>query len=251
MSVREPSGTGTGSAGRGMPASGGATWRKRPALGCSRLREHAARAELRVLDELVDRVHGRDAGVVRRELGDPVVAVAGAERGREVGADLLLRRVVGLVREPLLAAEAPAQVRVELRLDRADRHPAAVAARVGVVAGVAAGQNVVAGPGLLPGCEKLVDVERGQLEHALGDAHVEVLALARALAAQQRREDRERRVHAARGAVGHRGARDRRPAVAAPAARVQEAADREVVDVVARRTATRGRSGRSRSSSRR
>ena len=102
-------------AARGMPGERGRHLAEAARARMLRLGEHAARAELRVLDELVDRVHGRDAGVVGRELGDPVVAVARAERGREVGADLLLRGVVGLVREPLLAAEPPAQVRVELR----------------------------------------------------------------------------------------------------------------------------------------
>ena len=52
--------------------------------------------------------------------------------------------VVVLVLDPLLAAERAAQVGEELRLDRADREPLAVAAGVDVVTGVAAGEEVVA-----------------------------------------------------------------------------------------------------------
>ena len=59
----------------------------------------------------------------------------------------------------------------------------------------------------------------------------------RVRAPHQGRQDRDRRVHAAPGRVGHRRARDRRPAVRARALRRKEPAEREVVDVVARAVA--------------
>ena len=120
-------------------------------------------AEVLVVDELGHGRDRRDAGVGRAELGDPLVTrCVVANAAREVGADLVLHGVVGLVVEPLLAAERPAEVGEEVRLDRADREPLAVGAAVDVVAGVAAGEDVVAGAGHLAGGEVLVDVERHQ-----------------------------------------------------------------------------------------
>ena len=110
-----------------MPASTQPTCSNVAVLGRGRLDEHVAGAEVRVVHELRHRRDLRHTRVGRTELRDPLVARLGRDRGAEVGADRVLHRVVGLVREPLLAAERAAQVRVEVRLDRADRDPAVVA----------------------------------------------------------------------------------------------------------------------------
>ena len=123
---------------------------------------------------------------------------------------------------------------------------------VGAVAGVPAGEDVVARADVGPGGQLLVDGQRRQPQHAVGDGHVEVGALARRRPAGQGGRDGQRRLHAAGGGVGDGGARQRRRAVRARRAHGQEAADGQVVDVVARPTARAGRPGRSRwSSSRR
>ena len=106
-----------------MPASTQPTWRNSPCSRVVRVGERVAGREVRIVDHLGHRRDGGHARVGRTERRDPVVAVARRERGAEVGADLVLHRVVVLVLDPLLAAERAAQVGVEVRLDRADREP--------------------------------------------------------------------------------------------------------------------------------
>ena len=129
-----------------MPASTQPTWSKSPCCSARRAATNTSRSrKCAVVDELGHRSRpptrrcrpGRARRPTRRACGC-------ANAAREVGADRVLHRVVGLVREPLLAAERAAEVREELRLDRADRDPAVVGAAVDVVAGVAAGEDVVA-----------------------------------------------------------------------------------------------------------
>ncbi len=64
------------------------------------------------------------------------------------------------------------------RLDRTDGDPLAVAALVGVVAGVAPGEDVVTWARHHARRQVLVDVEAHHRQHAVGDRHVEVVALA-------------------------------------------------------------------------
>ena len=143
----------TGSSGAAMPASTGPTWRNRagpsppPAAragGGHRLDDGVTGRVLLVVDQLGHRQHRGHAGVGPGQLGHPGVAVLGGEGGPEVGPDLVLDLVVELVVDPLLAAEEPAQVGEELGLDGPDRQPPAVGRLVGVVAGVPAGDDVVA-----------------------------------------------------------------------------------------------------------
>ena len=93
-----------------------------------------------------DGQHRRHAGVGRAELARPTRRGPGSANTRaQVGADLRpapRRRV--WCGDPLLAAERAAQVGPEVRLDGGDREPLAVAQRYDVVAGVAAGEQVVA-----------------------------------------------------------------------------------------------------------
>ena len=146
------------------------------------------------------------------------------ERGAEVGADRVLHRVVGLVREPLLAAERAAQVRVEVRFDRRDRDPVVVEAAVHVVAGVAAGEDVVARARHLAGREELVDVQRHEREHAVGDRDVERRALPRRGPPHERGEDRDHGLHAAARRVADRRAGQRGTAVGGTPRTVEVAA---------------------------
>jgi hypothetical protein len=76
---------------------------------------------VRVGDQLGDLVDRRHAGVTRCQLCYPGVAVAGAKRGREGGADLVLAGVVELVRDQGLATEGGAEVGEERGLDGGDR----------------------------------------------------------------------------------------------------------------------------------
>ena len=172
-----------------------------------RLDEHVAGAQVRVVHELGNRRHLRHARVGRTELRDPVVTRAVRDRGPEVGADRVLHLVVGLVREPLLAPERAAQVGVEVRLDRADRDPFVVGAAVHVVTRVAPGEDVVARTRDLAGREVLVDVQRHERDHAVGDRYVEVRALAGGCSLNERGEDRDHGLHAAARGVADRRAR--------------------------------------------
>src|SRR4029079_7570588 len=110
----------------------------------------------------------------------------------------------------------------------------AVARRVRVVAGVAAGEQAVPGPGLLAGGEVLVGGEAREAEDAVRDRHVEVGALAGGAAPYQRGQDRHHRVHPATGAVGDGEPGDRRLPAGGPPTAVEEAADAQVVEVVGR-----------------
>ena len=134
--------------------------------------------------------------------------------------------------DPLLAAERAAEVREELRLDRADGEPLTVPARIDVVAGEPPGEEIVARPGDRTGREVLVEVQRHQRQHTVSDRHVQVRAVARGGATHERREDRHHRVHAAAGAVTDRRARQRGPTRRVASGAVEVAADGQVVDVV-------------------
>ena len=145
---------------RSMPASTEPTWRNVAVLGRVRASTNTSRAA----NCGSSTTSGTDATGATQvsagpELGDPVVAVARRERGAEVGADLVLHGVVGLVRRS--TARSRARGRGWRRTAARWRRPRATcrrAQRVDVVAGVAAGEDVVAGPGHLAGGEVLVDV---------------------------------------------------------------------------------------------
>ena len=131
-----------------MPASGRRDLAQAcRAAGAAPRRRRRARRTAASRDQLGHRLHRRHAGVVAGASSATQASRSRvAERRAQVGADLGLARVVGLERDPALEPERLAQVRPEGGLDRADREPAAVARGVGVVAGVATGQDVVAGP---------------------------------------------------------------------------------------------------------
>ena len=71
-----------------VPASSGAELAELAGGLVGGLGEDAAGGEVGVVDQLGHGVDGRDAGVGRGQLGDPLVAGAGGEHGGEVGADL-------------------------------------------------------------------------------------------------------------------------------------------------------------------
>ena len=139
-----------------------------------RLHDGAPGRVLLVVDQLVHGQHRRHAGVGPGQCVHPVVAGPGGEGRPEVRPDLVLGLVVQLVGDPLLAAEQPAEVGEELGLDGTDGQPSAVGGLVRVVAGVPAGDDVVPGPDRCPGGQVLVDGQRGDPEHAVGDGHVEM-----------------------------------------------------------------------------
>ena len=108
-----------------------------------------------------------------------------------------------------------------------------VGAGVEVVAGVAAGEDVVARAWLRAGGEVLVGVQRHHAQRPVGHRHVEVLSAAGALPTQQGGGDGQRGVHPSRGDVGHSRARQRGSAIGAASAAVQIARHGQVVEVVA------------------
>ena len=119
-------------------------------------------------------------------------------------------------------------------LDGRHRQVPAVGAGVHAVAGVPAGQDVVAGAGLRSRGQMLVGVQRHHPERSVGHRHVEILAVAGALTAQQGGHDGQRGVHAARGDVGHRGAGQGGSTAGVSAAAMHIARHGQIVEVVAR-----------------
>ena len=109
------------------------------------------------------------------------------------------------------AAEAGAERPPELRLERAERDPA-VGARVRPVAGEPAGQlQLAAARHGAPSAKKRAATIASQLCAPRVIAHVDELALARAVALVQRGEDPERRHQRAAAEVGDlAGGRHRR-----------------------------------------
>ncbi len=124
------------------------------------------------------------------------------------------------------------EVGEELGLDGADREPLVVAAPVRGVAGVATREDVVARSDVAAQGQLLVDGERHEPQHAVGDGDVEVGALPGGRPAGQRGGDGQRGVHAAGSGVGDGGTRKWRCAVGPGVAHGEEAADGQVVEVV-------------------
>ena len=186
-----------------------------------------------VLDQLGRRQDGRHAGVGAGQLGQPGISVLGREGGPEGGPDLVLAIVVQLMGHPFLAAEQTAEIGEEPRLDGSDGEPGPVGRPVGVVTGVAAGDHALAVTDGGSGGQVLVDGERGQPQHAVGDGHVEVGSGAVLSPADERGHDGHRRLHATARRVGNGRPGQGRAAVGTRLGAGQVAADGQVVDVVA------------------
>ena len=168
--------------------------------------------------------------------GLPLVAPARAEDLLDLPVRLAPRALELLV-EQVLAADAVAPVAPELRLQRAERHPA-VGALVGAVADQRAGQLGVAA---LRGDAVAEPAGRDHGEpaqRAVGHRDVDELALARAVALAQRREDAEGGHQRAAADVGDLPRRLHRRA-AAVAGQPEQADQAEVVHVVPAAVAVR------------
>ena len=230
------SGSAIGARGRGVPASSGAELAEAARARVLRLANSAARRKCASLDELLDRVDRRDAGVGRRELAHPVVAVAASRSARAKSARISSCAASSVwLRDPAARARAPG--RGSRRTAARSRRPRASCRRARRrCRSRRSGRSGCRGPGRgsapVARCSSIG--ERHQREHALGDRDVEVFALARAA----------RGAGAPRGSRSPRACRRRRcrrswrpasggPPSARAAARVQVAADREVVEVVA------------------
>ena len=129
-----------------MPASTGPTWRKRAVARLLGVDERAARARTAGRRRARARV---STGATQVSAGassrDPLVARACRERGAEVGADRVLRGVVDLVRRSTARSRARRhRFAQKCGSIAATDEPLAVGAAVDVVAGVAAGEEVVA-----------------------------------------------------------------------------------------------------------
>ena len=206
---------------RVRPASTGPTWRNRPRLPCSAWRRRCAR-RTRVVDELGD----RSTGATQVSAG--ASSATHSSRSRVANAARRSARISSWRASSIWCAihcsqpSARHRFAQNVRLDRADREPLAVARRVDVVAGVAAGEDVVARARLVAGREVLVD-RRATSATARRRRPTRRGTRPRrcARAAQQRGQDRDRRVHAAGRAVGDRRARQRRAAVGAAARAVR------------------------------
>ena len=120
----------------------------------------------------------------------------------------------------------------ELGFERADAVEAAVLARVDAIARVAAGKSLVATPHLLAGAARR-EHHREPAHCAVGHRRVDPAALASPLDADQRAEDRGRRLEAASPYIGHLD-RKRRRRSATLAVESKRARNRHVVEVVPR-----------------
>ena len=221
-----------GAAVRSMPASSGASCAKVPCGGVGGRDHHAPGAELRVAGDLGHFEHGRDAGVGAGQELHPLVTGPRGEGAGEGGPDLGLGGLLVLGRHQLGAAQRPAQVGEELGLDGPDGQPAPVGRLIGAVAGVATREDVVPGPDVAAQGELLVDRQRHEPEHALGDRDVEVGPLTGRGPAGQRGGDGQSGLEPTGRGVGDGGAGQRWRAPFARGAHGQEAADGQVVDVV-------------------
>jgi hypothetical protein len=186
------------------------------------------------VQRLVEVEHGLQAAVVLGREGAPLLAGA-------LGEDLLDRsvrvapRAGDLVLDEVLAPD-PATPRLpELRLQRAEGHPAVGAAvwaiaddRAGELEAAAVRRHVL---GEVPGGD-----HRQPRQRAVGHRDVDDLALARAVALAQRGEDREGGHHGAAAEVGDLAGRlDRRPV--GVTGEPEQPDEPEVVHVVARAVA--------------
>ena len=194
--------------------------------------ECSACPELLVGHDLGDVEHRRHAGVGRPQFGGPFVAGSGGEGGGEVGPHGVDGIVVVLALDPLSTAECPAEVGEEAGLDGAHGQPAAVGRLVEVVPGVTAGEKAVAGTGFNAFGQVLVDGERHERQHAVGDRDVEMGTLAGGGPGGERGADGGHGLEPAAGRVGDRGAGQCWCATLVAARAVQVAADGQVVDVV-------------------
>ena len=183
----------------------------RPQVRLLPLDDHLALADELGVERLVDVEHRLDHRVVLVVEGLPLGAGPRAEDLRDLRPRL--RAVaVELLGDQVLALDAGAEARPELRLERAHRD-VAVGGLVGQIADEAPGEHAVAPPRHLAVAQVGAGDHRQPGEGAVGHRDVDQLALARSPRLVQRGHDPERRHHRAAAEVGDLPGRLDRPAV--------------------------------------
>ena len=225
--------------GGGRCTAPGVTEKRGAGAGCttpSRVRKVSRAALWGVGGGLVHVEHGGGAGVGAGQGLGPLVAGARVEDGGEALAQGRPRGGVHVALRLLHVgdAQALAELGEELRLQRADGHPAAAPAAVGVVEGGAAVEEVGAALVAPPAAGGLEAVEHGhQRGRAVDHGAVHHLPLAGLAGVQHRRDQAEGEVQSAAAEVG-RQVQGRHGLVLQPDG-VERACERQVVDVVPRR----------------
>ncbi|MQY14702.1 hypothetical protein SRB5_48780 [Streptomyces sp. RB5] len=175
---------------------------------------------------------GGDAGVAAVEDLGPLVAGAGAEGVGDQGAQFVPAGEIRLAGSLVLQAHEADELGVEPRLQRADRHVAAVGGLVHVVERGAAVEQVGAAAVLpVSGAEHGVD-HRREMRGAVHDGGVHGLALAGRAGVVEGGEDADDEVEGAPGVVAEEVGGDRGRA-AGGADHAEGAGDGDVADVVA------------------
>ena len=156
-----------------------------------------------------------------------------AKTARNSARIAVLGVVVQLVVYPLRATEQPAEVGEELGFDGPDGQPPTVGRLVGVVTGVAPGDDVLTRTHSLPGGQVLVDSQGGHPQDPVGDGDVEVGAGPVLAPSNDGGHHGQGGLQAPSGGVGDGGTRHRGPAVGPGPSGRQVAPHGQVVDVVA------------------
>ena len=164
------------------------------------LHDHLARAHELGVERLVEAEHRLEAAVVLARERGPLVARAAREDRLDLALGLRAARVE-LALDQVLAPDAAAERLPELRLERAERHPA-VGAAVGPVTDEPARQLEL--PALRRGAlgQRARGDHRQPRQRAVGHRDVDELALAGAVALAQRDEDPDRGHQRAAAEVG-------------------------------------------------
>ena len=195
------------------------------------LHDHLARPHQLRLERLVELQDRLQAAVVLRRELEPLGACARAEDPLHLAVDLRAGQLE-LRRHEILAPDPLAPRAPELRLQRAQRHPA-VGALVGAVADEPSGELQLAAPRHRAVGEIAAGDQREPGERAVGHRDVDQLTLAAALALVQRRHDAERRHQRAAAEVRDLPRRLHRRAIALPR-QAEHPHESQVVHVVAR-----------------
>ena len=170
------------------------------------LHERATRGEVRIRARLVALEHRREAHVVLRREGRPLVARTRREDRLELRARAGAAVLV-LPRRELGPADGVAEGSEELGLERAERHEAPVLRAVYAVGGGPAGERLPSAHERRPARPRHREGERHERDRALHHRHVDVGALPGRRAPDERRKHARHRRPGSAGEIRHLHAR--------------------------------------------
>src|SRR6185369_7971503 len=195
------------------------------------LPNHFAGAGLRVLESLGHREHGFAATVRITHILDPLVSCPRLEDCPHFLKEFLSQLPsIKLARDEIIAANLPAEVRPELRLQRSKRHEFSVARFVDTIKRICARERILSADFDCRSRKVMGSGNRQHREHYVEHRYVDVLTAAGSLASQQRGEHRKCRDHPA-GKVGYLHSRNHRLA-ALIGSQTEYPRQREIVQVV-------------------